>query len=609
MSLSAAINDGPFILLDDRLAGQQRRYENPVEVITVFDPSELSAAAQRLQDYHAKGYYIAGYLAYELGYALEDKLKRLMPDDLGAPLLQFGVFRRVDISKPAAAQSAPDTAQGDAPLDLPLTPAWSESEYLARFKQVKKYIKAGDVYQINLCFPMTGPYSGSPLSLYAGLAARQPVHYGAVISLGQNEAQNTPDIISLSPELFFERRANDMTMRPMKGTMARTSNAAEDKRLRSQLKQDIKSQAENLMIVDLLRNDLSRISQTGTVKVPELFALETYPTLHQMTSVVTSTLKDGVDFKTLFKAIFPCGSITGAPKIRAMEIIRELEAAPRGAYCGAIGYIDPDETACFNVAIRTLILEGGRLRYNVGSGVVLDSIGADEYKECLLKARLLAAPHAVAASQGAPAYLIETMRLKPDGFIPRLDLHLTRLARSARALNYPYYRGKVLAALRDIALPQGPAKLRVTLARSGEISAEVSALTPLPAPLKLAISKNSLTAQVQETRHKISEREFYDGERVRIHELCGADEVLFLNSEGQLCEGSFTSLFLKTADGFVTPDIRCGLLPGVLRAQMIKDGEARPEVLTLEALKNSEIFMGNSLRGLMPAHLISLRRV
>ena len=578
----------PFILLDDQLAGTIRQYENPIEIITAFKPNELQKALKKLQNYQAQGYYLAGYAAYELGYLLEPKLADKLPEGFTAPLLQFGVFKSFSQNRPNVFQRPP------AAPKLNLKPSWTEAEYLARYQRVKDYITAGDIYQINLCFPMHGQYSGEALDLYAALRARQPVHYGGVVSLGRGR-----EIISLSPELFFRRESHKMTMQPMKGTIKRLPDAAQDAVLRDSLKTDIKSQAENLMIVDLLRNDLSRISEAGSVKVPELYALETYPTLHQMTSKVSSKLKPETDFLDIFKALFPCGSVTGAPKIRAMEIIRDLEPAPRGAYCGALGFIDPNADSCFNVGIRTLILEDGRLRYNVGSGVVLDSVGTDEYQECLLKADVV---------RGKPKpYLIETLRLTVEGQAVNFDLHMARLKRSARALKYPFSIRKIRAQFKQLPPSNLDRRLRLTLSTEGEIEISTQPLAKANTPLKLAISKNPLTQAVQDTRHKISSRDFYDGERERLKTLCGADEVLFLNTEGELCEGSFTSLFLKkTNETYLTPSLSCGLLPGVLRESLVKQGHAKAARLTLADLNGADIFMGNSLRGLLPAKLLSL---
>jgi len=270
----------PYILLDDQITHDVRYYTKPVDIIEANSADEVAAALAKLKDYHAKGYYLAGYLSYNLGFALEPKLSRLMPESRDGPLLQFGVFKSVS-------NDAPITCLYTAkPPEITLTPKWSEADYTKRFNRVMDYIKAGDVYQINLTFPMTGHYDGTADRLYAAFRHRQKGRYGGVVSLGSG-----PEIISLSPELFFRKEDRAMSMRPMKGTRPRADTVEADNTLREDMRGEAKSQAENLMIVDLLRNDLSRISETGSVQVPELFSLETYPTLHQMTSRVTSRLK------------------------------------------------------------------------------------------------------------------------------------------------------------------------------------------------------------------------------------------------------------------------------------------------------------------------------
>ena len=326
-----------------------------------------------------------------------------------------------------------------------------------------------------------------------------------------------------------------------------------------------KSRAENLMIVDLLRNDLSRLCLPGSVEVPELFALETYPTLHQMTSQVTGTLRKDVGWPEIFKSLFPCGSVTGAPKIRAMEIIQELEAGPRDAYCGSVGYIAPSGDASFSVAIRSVQMSGGLLRYDVGSGVVLDSGGQDEYRECLLKAQIFKTH-----DEGA----IETFRRLPSGEIPRADLHEARLkARIGKKAGAAMKRAKETDVEFD-------AHMRL-VARGEAVSHHAAPFAELQTPLRLGLSRYPLQSALQETAYKSTARDFYDGERERLKALIGTDEVIFLNARGELCEGSFTSLFVKTKDGFLTPALSCGLLPGVLRQALLDEGQASEAILKL----------------------------
>ena len=577
----------PYILLDDQITHEPRYYTNPIDIVEAYEVGSVEAALDKLKSYHAQGYYLAGYLSYDLGFALEPKLTRLMPENRDGPLLQFGVFKSVSDHAPAAYLYTSKT------IELNLKPHWSETDYRKRFNRVVDYIKAGDVYQINLTFPMTGDYTGKAEHLYAAFRHRQKGRYGGIISLGSG-----PEIISLSPELFFRKEDLNMSMRPMKGTRPRAGTIEADNVLRENMRSEAKSQAENLMIVDLLRNDLSRISETGSVQVPELFSLETYPTLHQMTSRVTSRLKPEAEFADIFKSLFPCGSVTGAPKIRAMEIIDELEDAPRGAYCGGLGYIDPDGDACFNVAIRTLALKDGKLRYNVGSGLVLDSEAADEYSECLLKADVL---------KPQTTELIETLRWEPESGFLRESRHVKRLFNSAKKLGYPlsgqYFDCQFLVPDK-IKTAQ---KFRLSLSKNNEIEVQMSDYIAIKS-INFVLSKYSLTSDVQETSYKISNRQFYDGERERINALTGADEVLFLNMKGELCEGSFTSLFIETNGQLFTPPLTAGLLPGILRAELIEAGQAHEKTLVIDDLiKADKIYLGNSLRGLIKANLIDTK--
>ncbi len=575
----------PYILLDDQLTHEQRFYEAPEQVITALIPEELPAAIAALTRYHHQGYFLAGYCAYELGYCLEPKLSGKLPENRTGPLLQFGVFKSCSSAAPT------DMLYSAEPPKLTMTPAWRFEQYKARFDRVQTYLQAGDAYQINLTFPMSADYAGRAQALYAGFRHRQKGRYGGIISLGDG-----PEIISLSPELFFRKEGQHISMRPMKGTRPRAGDPQKDAAILTDMKADIKSRAENLMIVDLLRNDLSRISQVGSVDVPELFALETYPTLHQMTSRVSATLSDETGLEDILKALFPCGSVTGAPKIRAMEIINELEDTPRNAYCGAMGYIDPDGGACFNVAIRTLSLARGRITYPVGSGLVLDSGAQDEYDECILKADVLApaAPH-----------IIETFRWEPDqGFI-NLPAHKARMEKAADAMGYHFSAAEFEHALGGVSPTKSAQRIRLTLAHNGQFTLESAPLKPI-SKMRLAISRHTLSQDVQSYAHKISRRDFYDGERERLAHICSADEVLFLNAKGQLCEGSFTSLFIEHGETLLTPALNCGLLPGILREKLLAERTAKEAEIDLAQLRSTKkIYVGNSLRGLIEAELIS----
>lgn len=367
----------PYVVFEDgRDGGRARLFDAPEEIIVAREASEVRDAFARMEAASRRGLYLAGYASYELGYALEPKFHAQTTPRSRTPLLLFGAFR-------APRPWTLPPAEGPAPR-VALTPAWSESAYAERFRQCRDYIFAGDVYQINLTFPLHGRYAGDPLALYRALRKRQPVAYGGVVALGEET------VVSLSPEVFFEAQGRAIRARPMKGTAQRGVLPTEDMARAQYLVEDEKSRAENLMIVDLLRNDLSRLSEVGSVKVTDLFTIQTYPTLHQMTSGIEARLRDDVSLADLFAGLFPCGSVTGAPKIRAMEIIRDLECAPRGVYCGSLGVIAPSGDIRFNVAIRTLtIFPDHELVCNVGSAVVADSRAREEYEECLIKARFL----------------------------------------------------------------------------------------------------------------------------------------------------------------------------------------------------------------------------
>ncbi|WP_292528636.1 aminodeoxychorismate synthase component I [Methylocystis sp.] len=375
----------PYVVFEDgRSGGQALLFDEPEEIIVARAPEDVAPAFARMESATRRGLYLAGYAGYELGYALEPKFAAQATPTARTPLLLFGVFR-------APRPWSLPPAEG-APPDITLSPAWSQEEYAERFNRCREYIFAGDVYQINLTFPLYGRYDGDPLSLYRGLRKRQPVAYGGVVAL---EAET---VVSLSPEVFFEAKGREIRARPMKGTAQRGALPTEDMARAQYLVEDEKSRAENLMIVDLLRNDLSRLAVVGTVKVTDLFTIQTYPTLHQMTSGIEAQLRDEVTLRDVFTGLFPCGSVTGAPKIRAMEIIRDLESAARGVYCGSLGVIAPNGDIRFNVAIRTLtIFPRGDLVCNVGSAIVADSRAREEYEECLIKARFLTGARATSA--------------------------------------------------------------------------------------------------------------------------------------------------------------------------------------------------------------------
>jgi para-aminobenzoate synthetase/4-amino-4-deoxychorismate lyase len=579
----------PFVLVDDaRPGGRAKLYQRPVRTVTAKDADAVAGALDRLAEATAGGLHAAGFISYEAGHALEPRLAPLMRAPAGGlPLIWFGLFEAAEPVDPATLLPDPAGAWIGAGR-----PGISRAAYLTAFDTVQAAIRAGDIYQANLTFPASVPVLGDPLAIYAKLRARSLAGHGALVWTG------TDWLISLSPELFFTIEGRSITVRPMKGTAARGADADADRAAAAALKADAKQRAENLMIVDLMRNDLSRVAVAGSVQVPELYMVEPYPTVHQMVSTVIATLARGADAGSVLRALFPCGSVTGAPKIRAMEVIHGVEAGPRGAYTGAIGTIAPGGDAAFNVAIRTLHLKPGEgaASLGLGSGVVADSVGGEEWDECLTKARFLTAGE-------RPVDLIETMAFLPDRGIVRLDQHLRRMGESARALGHAFDRHAARNALQAATFRlDGPARVRLLLGASGAIAIESGPMPPAPAePVPVAIVRRKVAPDDFRLRHKTSDRALYDDPR----RAAGTFEVLFADADGQLSEGSFTSLFVPMPDGrYATPPLTAGLLPGVLRAAMIEAGEAVERPLIAADLAQG-FCVGNSLRGLIVARLVA----
>lgn len=579
----------PYVFLDDQITGVSRVYAAPRSVIRAFSNQDVPKAFGAIEKALAKGYYVAGYAAYELGYALDKKLGDLSPDDNALPLLEFGVF---DEFQPAS----PQTTESSYAILPALRPAWTQTDYAARFDKLLAYISAGDIYQANLTFPYRGISKTKPdlSALYTQLRGRQPVRYGAIVSLGAR------DLLSLSPELFFSVDDGFAKARPMKGTAPRGDTPAKDVAIGRAMQADEKSRAENLMIVDLLRNDLSRVAIPGSVNVTDLFSLETFPTLHQMTSGIEARLTKDVSITDVFARLFPCGSVTGAPKIRAMEILRELEDRPRGAYCGAIGYFDPNGNCSFNVAIRTLTStpkdDGYALEYNVGSGVVYDSKAADEYAECLLKARIV--------TRQAPQ-LVETLKwTRAQGF-DYLEGHCLRLMQAANTLGYPLDIANVMQVLDvSVSKARNDQRVRLSLSSSGQVDVSTQTLSTLKTPMRLCVSDAIIDSSDPAFTLKTSPMPLYDSARADVKSRTDCDEIIFINEHGRVTEGSFTNIFVKRGEIWLTPPLTDGLLSGVLRASLLECGQAIETHLTLDDLENAEIYVGNSVRGLLPAKLI-----
>lgn len=585
-----------FVLLDNstHLDAVSLLYEHPADIIRADDPSEVAAALEALTAGLAKGMHAAGFFSYELGYCLEPKLAPLMPAERKVPLLWFGLYTTPREMTSGEVQGwLTSEAIGNPTLGA-LVHGWDSTSYLQRFDEVQNKIRSGDIYQLNLTFKAKFNLQGSPLALYRDLRLKQRVSYGALVDTGE------VTILSASPELFIEQDDRVISTRPMKGTAPRAGTFAADAEVKETLSTDIKSRAENLMIVDLMRNDLGRIADLGSVSVTDLFTVETFRTLHQMTSGVRAHLKADVGIVDILRAIFPPGSITGAPKIRAMELIRELETEPRGVYCGAIGRFSPDGSALFNVAIRTAVIDRkGRGEMGIGSGVVADSQGSKEYAECLLKMKFLTDP--VRRFE-----LIETMLYEPGAGFWLYDQHMSRLKNSAAYFGYVFDAGKIASALDEAVKSHGDqrSRVRLLLDEDGSISVTVSP-QPAAAPdavMRYVVSDTRLNSQDLFLYHKTTRRDVYEREWKYFYDTLGTDEVIYLNERGELTEGSRTTLFIESEGRMWTPALESGLLPGTLRTSLINEGRVTEARLTLDDLNRADaVFLGNSVRGLMKA--------
>ena len=584
-----------FVLLDNstRSDAISVLFEHPIDIVRADRAEEVEGAIARLKSALSQGLHAAGFFSYELGYVLEPKLRELLPQNRAIPLMWFGLYTHPRELSGAEVQTWLKTEAIGNPFLGALNHSWDEEAYLQRFAQVQSKIRSGDIYQLNLTFKAKFDLKGSPLALYRDLRSKQPVAYGALVDTGD------VTILSSSPELFVEQRGQVIWTRPMKGTAPRAGTFENDAVVREALSKDIKNRAENLMIVDLMRNDLGRIAKLGSVSVTDLFTVETFKTLHQMTSGVRAELKDGIGLEQLLPAIFPPGSVTGAPKIRAQELIAGLESEARGVYCGAIGRFAPDGRSLFNVAIRTAVIaRGGAGEMGIGSGVVADSQGTKEYAECLLKMKFLTDP--VRRFE-----IIETMLHEPGSSIWLLDRHLKRLAASAEYFGFVCDSARVNAVLDETIAPKATERLRVRLLldEDGKVSVTLSPQPKAPADAvtRYVVSDTRLSSADLFLYHKTTRRELYDREWQHYSEK-GSDEVVYLNERGELAEGSRTTIFIERNGRLETPALACGLLPGTLRQELLDSGRATEAILTLDDLSSAQaVYLGNSVRGLMRA--------
>jgi para-aminobenzoate synthetase/4-amino-4-deoxychorismate lyase len=610
MSLTA-LPDAPFALFDDSLstAGQASSLllADLDRTIVCDHPDQIDSTLARMDAAAAAGRHLAIVADYELGYWLEPKAFA-KPAVSGKPLLQGFVFRRaqnLDGNEVAAFLAAhraslPPSRRIAGIADL--QPMLDEAGYLAAIRRILAYIAEGDCYQVDFTFPLHFRHYGDPLALYARLRQAQPVHHGAYVQLPDRS------LLSLSPELFLERRGDRLTTRPMKGTAPRGADAATDAAYRDELAASEKNRAENLMIVDLIRNDLGRLARLGSVRVDRLFDIEPYPTVWQMTSTVSAEAP-GASLATIFRALFPCGSVTGAPKIRAMQIAAELEPGPRGVYTGAIGYLRPGGDFSFNVPIRTLTLQAdGTGTLGIGSGIVADSDPAGELAECRWKARFV-------TDLAAEFQLIETLLLDPARSkpYPLLDAHLRRLAASARYFAFLCDVDKTRAALvahaRGLAVA-GPERTRLLLDKNGDVSIRSTPIPPASGEVRVVLARQRTDSRDLFRQHKTTVRHEYEAELQRLAALPQIFDAIFCNERGELCEGARSNIYLSFGGVLHTPPESAGLLNGVMRRELLREQPVPIVERTLyprDLQLADALYISNAVRGLQRVKLVELQ--
>lgn len=573
--LAKLIEEGlPFVLLDGWSSRPPVLYSSPEELFGARTLDEVEPCLERMG--RSPGVVLC-VISYEAGRALEPKLRTLGEPGSAMPLVWAARFARCDMVDPGSWLFPAEGAWSSVPA-----PTISRDDYEGKVSQVLERIVAGEIYQANLTFAAQVRFAGHPAALYAGLRQRARAPWGALVFTGAHW------LLSLSPELFFTIEGREITARPMKGTAPPDVAPAE-------LRDNPKQRAENLMIVDLLRNDLAKVTKPGSVRVPRLFEVERYPTVLQMTSTITAELREGIAPVDVLRELFPCGSITGAPKIQAEQVLHGLEKTPRGPYTGSIGRFDGGDAA-FNVAIRTLCLaEGDQVAtLGLGSGIVADSEPAAEWRECIAKGTF---------AQTGPAFdLIETMFLCPRTGVRNVRRHLARMRRSADLFGYRFDEVSASEQLRRAAAAQSkPARARLALSPAGGLKLD---LQPLPADPSEPVAATLLPLPVDcrdfRLSHKTSDRRFYDDAR----EKAGVFEVVFIDPAGFVTEGSRTNVFVQRGEIMVTPPVRRGLLPGILREVLIEEGKAVEADIRVSDLQ-AGFWIGNSLRGLLNARVRS----
>lgn len=574
-----------FIGEDGR--GQRQLFQDPLEVVTTDKISDVRPALLRIQEAVDQGLYAAGYVSYEAAPAFDAALE--VRADSGMPLLWFGLYEAP--LREDKRRLGTNITLAEAYSVSAWQPAIDQEEYEAAIRSIHAAIAAGETYQVNYTLRFQAEFQGDAGSYYEDLRQNQQASYAAFLNMGRHQ------IVSLSPELFFRWDGTTLLTKPMKGTKRRGRWSEEDRCLRDDLLTSEKDRAENLMIVDLLRNDLGRIAKTGTVQVPRLFDVEKYPTVYQMTSTVQAETSPGATLEDIFSALFPCGSITGAPKVSTMRLITKLENAPRDAYCGAIGYMAPGRIAEFNVAIRTLVIDQAvqRAVYGSGGGITWDSTATGEYDESLLKTKVL-------TERPADFDLLETMKLEA-GELLLLERHLDRLQASAHYFDFSYDQDTVQEKLRQLAASNtsGSWRIRLLLSRDGRLHLEKAPLETdanTEEPKRFRLSAQPVPCENRFLYHKTTNRHVYENCKTDRRDV---DDVLLWNEAGEITEFTIGNIVIEWGGRCWTPPLECGLLAGTMRADLLAKGEIEEKILSKKDLQEAEqIWLINSVRGWVP---------
>lgn len=558
-------------------------FRHAEKIIMARTADKVMPCLNEVQKAVESGYYAAGYVSYEAAPAFDTAFQVLNTETVKLPLLWFGIFKEPITGK--------ITGSGSYTLS-DWIPSVTKSEYKQSIAAIKKAIEQGDTYQVNYTLRMNAEFKGDARSFFYDLAKAQSSEYTAFLDIGDFS------ILSASPELFFRVDGRKITAKPMKGTVKRGKTFKEDKEKENWLAHSAKNRSENVMIVDLLRNDLGMVANPGTIQVSKLFEVEQYPTVHQMTSTITAELTEKQTIVDIFKALFPCGSITGAPKISTMQLIAQLETAERNVYCGALGYITPKGQAVFNVPIRTVLIDKvkGIAEYGVGGGITWDSTVADEYEEVLTKAEVL-------TKKPVEFELLESIRLSNGSYF-LLDRHLSRMEQSARYFKFPCDLENIKQTLRKTAFvhPQGEYKIRLLCGETGEYRIEADRISERINPIMAILAEAPISKENVFLYHKTTYRSVYTGYQQKYHNF---DDVLLWNEDGELTEFTNGNLVVEWNGNLYTPDAGCGLLAGTFREELLEKGVIVEKVLTVKDLADcTNIWFINSVREWVQVNLI-----